>query len=196
MPKDIYHKLQYVTALRKPRKELSEEILATPSLFPDLLKACFAEDNKTSTKACWVLEFVCKEKLEWILPYTDTFIDNIPKLKADGAIRSTGKVYELLCEYYFSKQQNPVRKSLTEEQLGKIAETCFDWLIGNEKVAVKAYAMRCLFLLGKKFQWIYPELQLVLQQGYTQHSAAYRSRAKHILDKIREIEVDGNRLIE
>lgn len=180
----IYDKLQYVTALRKQRKGLSEEILATPSLFPDLLNACFSDDNQTSAKACWVLEFVCKEKLEWILPHTDMFVDNIRELKADGAIRSAGKVCELLCEQYFNKRENPVKRSLTEVHLRKIAETCFDRLIGNEKVAVKAYAMYCLFLLGKKFRWIYPELQLVLEQGYGEHSAAYRSRAKHILDRI------------
>lgn len=184
MQNPIYDKLQYVTALRKHRKELSDEILATPSLFPGLLDTCFTDDDKTSAKACWVLEFVCKEKLEWILPHMDTFVNNIRKLKADGAIRSTGKVCELLCEQYFNKQQNPVKKSLTEEHLRKISETCFDRLIGDEKVAVKAYAMYCLFLLGQKFPWIYPELRPVLEQGFGEHSAAYRSRAKHILDRI------------
>ncbi|RNL78094.1 adenylosuccinate lyase [Sinomicrobium pectinilyticum] len=180
----IYDKLDYVNALRERRKQLSEEILSTPSLFPDLVSACFSEDEIISTKACWVLEFVCKEKLYWIIPSIDTFTANIRTLKADGAIRSAGKVCELLCERYFDKHPNQIKKSLTEEHLHKITETCFDWLIGNRKVAVKAYAMYCLFLLGTKFEWIYPELRLILMQGYGEHSAAYRSRAKHILDKL------------
>ncbi|UGU16344.1 adenylosuccinate lyase [Sinomicrobium kalidii] len=184
MQNNIYDKLHYVNALRKHRKALSDEILNTPALFPDLLEACFVKDEKISAKACWVLEFVCKEKPEWILPYADTFVGNICKLKAHGAIRSSGKICEILCERYFSEHRNSVKNSLTEDHLRKITETCFDWLIGDEKVAVKAYAMHSLFLLGKKFQWIYPELRLVLEQGYNEHSAAYRARAKHILDRI------------
>lgn len=180
----IYTKLDYVNALRERRKLLSDEVLSAPSMFPELVSACFSKDVIISTKACWILEFVCKEKLHWIIPYLDTFTAGIQALKADGAIRSSGKVCELLCEQYFDKHPNPIQKSLNEEHLRKISETCFDWLIGKQKVAAKAYAMQCLFLLGTKFKWIYPELRLILMQGYGEHSAAYRSRAKHILGKL------------
>ncbi|MGS2738096.1 adenylosuccinate lyase [Sinomicrobium sp. M5D2P17] len=186
MEGSIYEKLDYVNALRKRRKLLSDEVLSTPALFPGLVSACFSKDEIISTKACWVLEFVCKEKLYWLIPYIDMFTSSIQNLKADGAIRSSGKVCELLCEQYFGKRPNPIKESLNEEHLRKISETCFDWLIGNQKVAVKAYAMYCLFLLGTKFEWINPELRLVLMQGYREHSAAYRSRAKHILNKLAE----------
>lgn len=181
---NIYDKLAYVNALRNRRKKLSDEILATPSLFPGLLTACFSEDPKTSAKASWVLEFVCKEKPDWLLPYIDTFTSGLATLSADGAIRSCGKICELLCERYFSTVPNEVKNKLQEKHLSQITEACFDWLIGNHKVAVKAYAMHCLFLLGKKSDWIHPELKMIIRQGYPSHSAAYRSRAKHLLDKL------------
>ncbi|MGB3152866.1 MAG: adenylosuccinate lyase, partial [Maribacter sp.] len=61
---------------------------------------------------------------------------------------------------------------------------CFDWLIGNHKVAAKAYSMTCLLFLGRKFDWIHPELKLVLEQNYASGSAAYKARARMTLAKI------------
>ena len=44
--------------------------------------------------------------------------------------------------------------------------------------------MRSLFLLGKQFDWIYPELKLTLEQDYAKHSAAYKAAARDILKQI------------
>ncbi|WP_461532835.1 hypothetical protein [Sinomicrobium sp.] len=183
MKNSIYDKLTYVNALRKNRKKLSDEVLTAPSLFPELLEACFSGDPQYTSKAAWVLELVCIREPEWILPHLDTFITGLRSLKEDGAKRSCGKICELLCDHYFSGTANKTKDQLTDQQLKKLAEVCFDWLISDEKVALKAYAMHCLFLLGSVIPWIHPQLCSVLEDGYPYHTAAYQSRAKKILKK-------------
>ncbi|WP_232226276.1 hypothetical protein [Flavobacterium sp. ACAM 123] len=64
-------------------------------------------------------------------------------------------------------------------------ESCFEWLIDEVlKVATKVYAVRTLFELGKKNNWIYPELKRILSDDYYKHSAAYKAVAREILKKI------------
>lgn len=65
-----------------------------------------------------------------------------------------------------------------------MVEACFDWLILDKKVATKAYAMRALFQFGKLQDWIYPELQVILEQQYSSGSAGFQFASKEILGKI------------
>jgi len=44
--------------------------------------------------------------------------------------------------------------------------------------------MTCLLLLGRKFDWILPELKMVLEQNYENGSAAYKARARMTIEKI------------
>ncbi|UNY97688.1 hypothetical protein MQE36_11395 [Zhouia spongiae] len=184
MKTGLFKKLQYVKAYRENRQEVATYVLNNPGLFNDLLHYCFDPDPEISYKSCWILEFVCKEKLDWLLPSLDYFIENIRSLKHDSAIRPCAKICELLCEAYFKKKPSKTKRSLRATHLEQLSEINFDWLINDEKVATKAYAMHSLFLLGKKIDWIHPELKKVLEQNFSVHSAAYKARARHILDKL------------
>ena len=57
-------------------------------------------------------------------------------------------------------------------------------MINDEKVAPKAYAMTSLYLLGKEYSWINPELVLILERDFKMQSAAFKARARQILKKI------------
>jgi hypothetical protein len=73
---------------------------------------------------------------------------------------------------------------LTQEQEHILIEALIDRLIQDEKVAAKAYAMKALFVLGKKYDWIYEELKPILSQDYSSHTAGYKASARNILKKI------------
>jgi hypothetical protein len=74
--------------------------------------------------------------------------------------------------------------TLTTKQEQQITESCFDWLISeNRKVATKA-SIRALYELGKKYDWL-SELQRILTDDYHKHSAAYKAVAREILKKIK-----------
>lgn len=165
--------------------EMAILVSENPHLIEPLLKIAFDDINPISSKACWVMEFTAKEKLPYIFPYLDRFTENIALLKLDSSVRPMAKICEYLIKGYFQKKDSKVRKALKEKHLKEITSACFDWLIGNHKVAAQAYSMTCLLLLGRKYDWIHPELKMILEQNYNTGSAAYKARARLTLAKIK-----------
>ena len=45
--------------------------------------------------------------------------------------------------------------------------------------------MNTLYLLGKDFEWVRPELRQILERDYPYQSAGFKARAKHILNMIK-----------
>ncbi len=181
----LYQALDYVNHSREKRKEMAMLVSTNLYLVSPLIEIAFDFDNPISSKACWVMEFTGKENLPYIFPYLDLFTANIGKVHLDSSVRPMAKICEYLIKAYFHKTANETREVLTDKHLEKIASTCFDWLIGAHKVAAKAYAMTCLLLLGRKYDWIHPELKMVLEQNYAEGSAAFKARARLTLAKLK-----------
>lgn len=163
---------------------MADWIIEHPENFEFLLKTCFQVDDDNSFKAAWVLELVCIKKPEIVYPHLDIFITEMPNVYKHQAVRPLAKICEVVLTLYYKKLHLPTRTVLTKTHLEKLTEICFDWLISNQKVAAKAYAMQCLFLLGKDFKWIHPELKIILEKDFANEQPAFQARAKHILKKL------------
>ena len=92
----------------------------------------------------------------------------------------------MLVKSYYSKEANTIKSVLQSNHKAKIIETCFYNMITDEKIAPKAYAMNTLFLLGKDFDWILPELSQILERDFYNQSAGFKARAKHLLKKMKK----------
>ncbi len=182
---DLYKSLDYVNHSREKRQEMADLVMCNPSLIGTLLVIAAEVKNPISSKACWVVEFAAKKNLNTIFPYLNEFTELQPKLILDSSIRPIAKINEFLINAYFSKTVNEAQEQLSEIHLERIATAAFDWLISDVKVATKAYSMSCLLLLSKKYDWISPELRLVLEQNYGSGSAAYKARARMVLAKLK-----------
>lgn len=183
-PEQLYRELETTNKYWANRQRVADIVLHNKALMPSLLQICYRFDDELSRKACWTLEFVCKQQLHWLLPFIDDFIDNLPKFKFDATVRPVAKITRLLIKACFDKKPSPVKDHLTEIHLEKLTGINFDWLISDEKVAVKAYAIYSLYDLGKKWDWIYPELRMILEQNMHEHSAAYKAAAGNTLKKL------------
>jgi len=181
----LYQTLDTVNHSKEKRKQMALLVSNQPGLHLPLFQIAFEDKTLNSSKACWVIEFTAKENLSFIYPHLDLFTSNIGLLKLDSSVRPMAKVCEYLSTSYFLKNDNNTRQELLEHHLEKITNACFDWLIGNHKVAAQAYSMTCLLLLGRKFKWIHAELKMVLEQNYATGSAAYKARARMTLAKIK-----------
>lgn len=177
---EFQKKLNYVTGYRINRLKYANEVLNNPSLFPELIQSCFLILDKNTHKACWILEFVCYEKLEWMQEHLDIFCTNIKNLNDESAIRPIAKICQLLVSSHYKNE----KVQLSENQLQEIIESCFDWLINDTKVASKVYAMQTLYILGNQYDWIFPELKTIIIKDYPTHSLAYKVTAREILKKL------------
>jgi len=171
------------TAHRPIRDRLSGEVIDNPELLPVLIGIALDVNNKNHYKACWTLELVLEYNIDWLSDYLYDFCQKLPAFSHEGAIRSISKICMFSAKQHL-KNKKKDETFLTEEQTQQIIETCFDWLINDTKVASKVYAMRALFEFGKLYDWINPELKQILPKDFANHSAAYHSASKEILQKI------------
>ncbi|MCM4169176.1 adenylosuccinate lyase [Arenibacter sp. H213] len=181
---EMYNALDNVDASKQKRMEMSTLVLNHPENIAPLIEIGFHIDDPISCKACLVLEFIVAQRLELLLPYLDKFIKNMARVHLDSAVRPIAKICEYLTHSYFINKDHATIEALNEGHLTQLTTTCFDWLIGDQKVAAKAYSMTSLLLLGKKFPWIWPELKLILEQNYHTGSAAYQARARITIAKL------------
>jgi hypothetical protein len=182
MSSELQEKLSYVSAYRENRLKCAQYVLENPHLFEELVCICFSPEDKNNHKACWILEFVSYEELIWLQHHLDFFFSNLKVLKDESSIRPIAKVVQLLVKSHYKKNENSI--SLSEANLQDCIEASFDWLINDVKVATKAYSIRTLHVLGNHYDWIHPELQIILNKDYGDHSAAYKAVAREVLKKI------------
>ena len=182
---ELYELLNYVNHSREKRLEMANMVLRNPALVRPILEIAYDVDNPISCKACWVLEYTARKKLEFLFPHMDIFTSELGKVHLESSVRPFSKICELLITSYYLEESDSTKEPLTRVHLEKMTEACFDWLIGDYKVAPKAYAMTSLLLLGRTFSWIHPELKLILEQNYGAGSAAYKARARMTLAKIK-----------
>ncbi len=182
MSSELQRKLDYVNASRENRLKVAQEVLENQSLFKELVSICFSPADKNNHRACWILEFVSYEELLWLQPHLDFFFSNLKNLKEESSLRPIAKVTQLLVKSHYKKAENCI--SLSEENLQNCIEASFDWLINDTKVATKAYSIRTLYVLGNYYEWIHPELKIILDKDYGDHSAAYKAVAREVLKKL------------
>lgn len=182
MKTDLVLKIDQSTAHRKSREQLSNYVLRHLDVLQDFLQIAFDPTHKNHVKAFWSLELVCEKKLKLFVPYLDQFCEVLPQLKDDSAIRPATKI----CLFLAKSNHRKNGISLTHEQEHSLIEALIDRLIQNEKVAAKVYAMRALFVLGKKHNWVHDELKIIIEQDYANHSAAYQAATRNLLKKLQK----------
>lgn len=174
--------LDVENAMRINRKNAANIVWDNPELFADLFVMAFEVENKESVKAAWVLEWICTHKsLELLIPHLDEFTKKIKHVHFDSAKRPCAKICEHLAVAYTAKKDNLIKENLTENHITEIIETGFDWLIGQEKIAVKAYTMQTLYLFGLSVDWVHPELEHIIRTKVIHESKGCTARGRKIL---------------
>ncbi|REH52286.1 hypothetical protein C7448_10318 [Tenacibaculum gallaicum] len=170
---------------RVNRNNAANIVLTQPELVKYLVDITFDIDNKLSIKAAWVLEWICTHNgIEHITPFLAIFTKNISRVHFDSAVRPCAKICEHLATAFTSKTTNKIKKQLTETDIDLIIETGFDWLITDQKIAVKAYTMSTLYLFGLQKNWVLPELEHLIRTKIIHESKGCKARGKKILELI------------
>lgn len=173
----------------KYRDSLVKACLLNTSWASFLLTKMKSIDNENSNFTARILELSCKENLEIIIPFLDTFCKLLNKVKLNGVIRVCSKICELLMIEYFIKNNSKFISSLQNEHLEKIIEVGFIWMITDQQIAIQAYTMQSLYLLGTKYDWIHNDLAIIIERNIPTGSTGYQNRGRKIL---KAIETDSN----
>lgn len=179
METELIEKLIQSDAHRKSRISVCNFAIRNNAI-AELTAIAFSITDENHFKAFWALEFVCEKKMKLFSPYIDSFCEILPKVKNDSATRAATKI----CMFLAKSNHRKNGISLSQEQEHQLIENMIDRLIQDEKVASKVYAMKALFVLGKKYAWIYDELKPIITQDAFEHSSAYKVSARNILKKI------------
>lgn len=180
MISEMFTKIDQSTAQKKSRITVSNFAMKKDENLAELIAIALDVSHQNHVKAFWSLELVCTKKLKLLLPYIDKFCAILSKLTDDSAVRPATKICMFLAKSNYRK--NGIK--LSKEQEHVIIENLIDRLIQDEKVGTKYYAIKALFVLGKKYDWIHPELKTILEQGYAHHSPAYKAVAREVLKKL------------
>ncbi len=183
---ELYKELGNVNHSREKRLYYANMVIDNPKLIDPLLAILFDVNDKVSCRAAWVFEFMCSNTLEAIITHLDVFTENMSNVHLDSAVRPVAKICELITKTYYGKEDSKIKQSLTAIHKERIIEACFDWMINDEKIAPKAYSMNSLYLLGTEYNWIHPELSIILERDFQMQSSGFKARARHILKKIKK----------
>ncbi len=165
---------------------LVHTLLEHPQLTKTLWLEVLQQDKEGEFNASWVFDHLVRKRPTLVLPFVNDFIGNLKNLQSESCIRPMAHSCQLLTEAYFEKKNPEYLRAISNESLEELVTVCFDWFIGEHKVAAKVFAMTCLYHLGTRFDWIHPELLQILQDTIASGTAGYQSRGKKILAKLRE----------
>ncbi|MDT0621863.1 hypothetical protein [Croceitalea vernalis] len=179
----LYRRLNSGRLSKTEIDELVNELMDYPNLTEMLLQEVFRQDKEHDFNASWVFDHLMRKKLKYLLPHFEFFSKELKNLVSESCLRPMAHTCELITIAYFKGEKEFVNV-ITNQQLERLVDVCFDWFIGNHKVATKVFAMSSLFELGKRFDWIYPELKIILETTIGNSTAGYKSRGKKTLEKL------------
>ncbi|MCU4189624.1 hypothetical protein M9Q43_10670 [Flavobacterium sp. HXWNR29] len=176
----MYQKIEESTCHVASRKMVSNFAMKDENHLKEMIQLAFDTKDELHVKAFWSLDLVCEKKLKQFVPYIEDFCSVLPKINDDSALRPVTKIAFFLVKS--NHRKNGI--SLTQQQEHNLIEALIDRLIQDEKVAAKVYAMKALFVLGKKYDWVHEELKTIIEQDYSNHSAAYQAATRNLLKKL------------
>lgn len=167
--------LSKINASTENRNRMYDFVLNHPESLSELIVFGTDLNNKNHHKGVWIIEMLAEHQTEILIPFTDKICTTISNYNNDSAIRGMSRVA------YFLGTSKKI--SLTESQHEKLVEICLDWLIRDERVACKVYAMKTLHHFGKNNPWIAEELRAIVCRDYAHQSAGYKVAAREVLGK-------------
>ncbi len=177
-----------VRRINKPEVDnMVLEILARPTLVRPLLQEVVLQDRSNHFSAGWIFDHVMRKELDLIFLIRDDFVSALNQLQSDSCIRPMAHVCQMITERYFKKKDDPYVQGFTTDHLEAMVSICFDWLIGERKIATKVFAMTSLFYLGEKFHWVRPELRSFLEQNIASGSPGIQNRGIKILTQLKNL---------
>jgi hypothetical protein len=138
--------------------------------FDELFQLFLTGEYRVIQRAAWPVSYCVIAHPRFIQPNFSKLIKNLYR---DGLHNSVKRNSIRLLQHI----------DIPEKFQGEILEICFNYISSPaEPVAVKAFSLTVLANLAKLYPEILPELKLVIEEQLLHQTAAFKSRAKKILE--------------
>jgi len=143
---------------------------SNPERFRILMTLFLQGEYRVTQRAASVLSS-CAENHPTLVPsYLSDLISNLERPVSDAVKRNTLRLLQDI--------------SVPPELQGSLAHICFNYLMGTEAVAIKAFAMTVLANLAKVEPDLANELKIIIQDQSPHASPGFSARARKILRKL------------
>src|ERR1017187_1897471 len=137
--------------------------------FEELFQLFLKGEYRVTQRAAWPLSYCVIAHPHFMKNNMKKLLDNLKNWGLHDSIKRNS--IRLLAEI-----------NIPEKFEGSIMEICFAYLESpNEAVATKAFSLKVLENLAKKYPEIIPEIKLIISEQLPHQSAAFKSRAKSFL---------------
>jgi hypothetical protein len=137
--------------------------------FAQLMHLFFDSEYRIVQRAAWPISYCARSHPELIKPYFSQLLVKLKRPDVHDAVRRN--TVRLLQDVDIPRRYH-----------GQIMETCFGFIQSLDTAgAIKAFSLSILSNLAKSYPGIIPELQLIIRDRWDYEKAAFRSRAKKIL---------------
>jgi len=148
-------------------------LLEHPEHFDEALNIALSDKPATSMRAARVVQLASGEDPGLLIGHTKRIIDLLPELKEQGAQRS------------LIKAMIPIVGKLDEEELGPLAQTCFNWLEDSSTPpAIYVYSLEIIYGISNLNPDMKSELVSFLQLRKDERSPGIKSKSAAILKKL------------
>jgi hypothetical protein len=141
--------------------------------FDQLFSLFLNDESRVTQRAAWPLSYCASQHPELIRKHLGKLIKNLQKKDLHDAVkRNTVRIL----------QEIPIPARLH----GELMNICFQYIESpTEAVAIKAFSLTILNNLIPLYPDIKNELKLIIEERWDHESAAFHSRARKILRKIK-----------
>lgn len=170
--------MNYITQLLKEHSRPNTDLIArkigkSAVEFKKIIDIIYKEKAPLPQRASWLLNVVNDKHPELLQPYLSKFIDTIEQFQVDGVKRNMACVL--------------ARQNIPEKLQGKAVDVCFRLMLSpHETVVVKTEAMQTIANIAAHFPELINELKTAIDDQLPRTTAAFHSRARHILKRLKE----------
>lgn len=141
--------------------------------FDELFFLFLNDEYRVVQRAAWPMSYCVEAHPAFIRKHFSRLLKNLRKPGIHDAVKRN--TMRLL-------QQIPIPPKFQ----GDVMNTCFAYILSpTEKVAVKAFSLTILENLSKQYPEIIPEIKTIIEDRWDQETAAFHSRAKKIIQKVK-----------
>jgi hypothetical protein len=155
---------------KRQRDKIVKHIGENKDRFAELMHLFFKGEYRITQRAAWSVSYCVKAHPELIKPYFSKLLNNLAKKGLHGSvIRNTVRLLQHV--------------EVPKRYQGKLMNICFNFIQShNAEVAIKAFSLTVLHNLSKHYPEILPELKLVIEERWEHETAAFRTRARNIVN--------------